>query len=374
MSKKNILRVISFVLLYLFIILFTNGCKRTIKKDISFKNDKISYMGRIGETDSCKEIYWPGSSITVKFRGSSLSAVLRDETGENYFNVIIDGEVESILRPDTVKMIYTLTPNLSNGIHTVTLFKRTEWTKGKTMFYGVQLEENSELLKPESKNKRIDFYGNSITAGYAVEDKTGKDSPEGTNTNCYNSYAAITARFFNADFNCIARSGIGITVSWFPMIMDEMYYRLNPADKNSKWNFSKATTDLVVINLLQNDSWLVNKPEFEEFKNRFGKKAPKKEFIINSYKNFIQKIKTEYPETPIICMLGNMDITKKGSPWINYVEEAVALLNDKNIYTLFIPYKNTDGHPNVKEQNILADSLITFIQNRFNWEKNISSN
>jgi len=346
------------------------GCRTKLKQDISFKDKRIDYMGRIGETDSCKEIYWSGSSITMKFHGSSISAVLKDETGDNYFNIIIDDKVNSILHPDTLKMIYDLTPVLSNGIHTVTLFKRTEWTKGKTFFYGIQLEQNSKLLKVPSKRKLIEFYGNSITAGYAVEDKTGKDNPEGTNTNNYVSYAAITARYFNADFNCIVRSGIGITISWFPMIMDEMYDRLNPADKNSKWDFNLTTPDIVVINLLQNDSWLVNRPENDQFKNRFGHKAPTDDFIINSYKSFVQKIRNKYSNAKIICMLGNMDITQKGSKWINIVKNAVSDINDNNIYTLFVPYKNTKGHPNVKEQNVIADSLIHFIKNEFGWGNN----
>ena len=356
-------------ILYLFFSsLLFYSCKTTLKKDISFKNDKIEYMGRIGKTDSCKEIYWPGSSITFKFKGSTISAVLKDETGDNYFNIIIDGKVESILHPDTVKRIYDLTPNLNDDIHTVTLFKRTEWTNGKTLFYGVQLEENSKLLKISFPKKMIEFYGNSITAGYAVEDNSGNDSPKGTNTNNYSSYAAITARYFNADYSCIARSGIGITVSWFPMIMDEMYYRLDPTDENSKWDFSKKTPDIVVVNLLQNDSWIVNKPENDQFKNRFGKSAPTESYIVESYKNFIKKIRDKYSDAKIICMLGNMDITKKGSKWINIVKKAASELQDKNIYTLFVPFKNTKGHPNVAEQNALADSLIHFIKKKFAWD------
>ena len=358
------------LLLLSFSILF-NSCNSTIKKDISFENEKIKYMGRIAETDSCKEIYWPGSEVTIKFKGRIISAILKDETGENYFNVIIDGKVSSILQPDTIKKIYVLTPLLDDGVHTVSLFKRTEWTSGKTMFYGIQLEKIAELLEIESQKRFIEFYGNSITAGYAVEDTTGKDSPKGKNTNCYNSYAAITARHFNADFNCIVRSGIGITVSWFPMIMDEMYYRLDPTNKDSRWDFTIKIPNIVVINLLQNDSWIVNLPDNENFKNKFGTQAPTEKFIMESYKEFIQKIRNQYPTTKIICMFGNMDITKKGSKWVKLVEEAIKSLSDKNIYTLFVPYKKTKGHPRVNEQNILADSLIHFIENKFHWKSNL---
>jgi hypothetical protein len=39
----------------------------------------------------------------------------------------------------------------------------------------------------------MEFYGNSITAGYAIEDFSGNDQPDSTYTNNYLSYAAITA-------------------------------------------------------------------------------------------------------------------------------------------------------------------------------------
>ncbi len=332
-------------------------------------NADIEYMGRIGHTDSTAEIYWSGSSATVAFNGTGVSALLKDEKGHNYFNIIIDGDSIIILHPDSTKKLYPLADNLPLGKHTVQLFKRTEWTKGKTSFYGFQLSSGAELLKIPSKKKSIEFYGNSITAGYAVEDYSGKDCPDSTNTNNYNSYAAMTARHFNANYSCIARSGIGITISWFPQVMKEMYYRLNPADPNSVWDFKKFTPDIVVINLFQNDSWLVERPEFEEFKRLFGTKKPDKNYIEQEYRNFVKSLREKYPKAAIICMLGSMDITRQPSKWPQYVKEAVKPLNDKNIYTLFIPYKNTPGHPRVKEQKVMADSLISFINKNQLWGK-----
>ena len=66
-------------------------------------------------------------------------------------------------------------------------------------------------------------------------------------------------------------------------------------------------------------------------------------------------------------MLGNMDITKKGSPWPGYVEKAVSEINDPKIFTYFATYKNTYGHPKVKEQKALADGLINFIDKNIKW-------
>jgi hypothetical protein len=62
-----------------------------------------------------------------------------------------------------------------------------------------------------------------------------------------------------------------------------------------------------------------------------------------------------------------MDATKEGSPWPGYIQKAVTELRDKNILTHFFPYKNTSGHPNVKEQQAMADDLIAFIDQNVKW-------
>ena len=261
-----------------------------------------------------------------------------------------------------------LASGLAEGTHKVELFKRTEWDKGKTWFYGFETAKETQILPPPPPKKRkIEFYGNSITCGYAIEDSSGKDSEHGYFENNYLSYAAITARHFNAQYYCTSKSGIGIMVSWFPLIMREMYNRLDATDSTSIWDFSQYTPDVVVINLLQNDSWIINMPDNEQFKYRFGNKAPGEDFIISSYRQFVEMIRDKYPQAYIICALGNMDATKEGAPWPGYIQKAVDQLHDHKIYIHFFKYKNTDGHPKISEQRAMADSLIGFIEKNIKW-------
>jgi hypothetical protein len=336
-------------------------------KFFSYKNrDIIRYEGRVGFTDSAAILYWPGTSVYFNFKGSSLKGVFKESDTSNYYNVIIDGKVLSKVHFDTVKKVYVVASGLKNKKHTLQLFKRTEWDKGKTFFYGFEGNKIRPLAASPNPKRKIEFFGNSITCGYAMEDDTG-DSPVGYYENNYDSYAAITARHFSAQYHCTSKSGIGITISWFPLIEKEMYDRLDPTDSLSKWNFENYVPDLVVINLLQNDSWLVNMPTNDQFKYRFGTQEPSEEFIINEYKNFVQSVRNRYPVAKIICMLGNMDITRKGSAWPSYVTKAVNRMNDKNIDTFFVPYKNTPGHPKTSEQKLLADKLIAFIEKDMQW-------
>jgi len=144
--------------------------------------------------------------------------------------------------------------------------------------------------------------------------------------------------------------------------MPEEYYRFNPNDSNSKWDFTKKEPDIVVVNLFQNDSWLVNQPNNEQYKRRFGTMAPTKQQTIESYVSFLKTIRSKYANAKIICMLGNMDITKQNSVWPDYVNKAVTKIDDSKIYTLFVPYKNTPGHPKVNEQQLIAEKLTAFIK------------
>ncbi len=354
-------------ILVAFTLLFFYNVNCFSQQFISFNDKHISYEGRIPFTSDAAELMWPGTYVTINFIGTGISGIFKDQDTSNYYNIIIDKKNIQKFQFDTLKKTVVLAEGLPYGKHSLQLFKRTEWDKGKTWFYGFVENSKTKLLKSDKLPKRkIEFFGNSITCGYAIYD-SAKDFPYGYYENNYDTYAALTARHFNAQYHCTSKSGIGIMVSWFPLIMPEMYNRIDPTDSSSKWNFSKYTPDVVVINLFQNDSWIVTMPENDQFKKRFGNKPPDESQIIDAYKSFVQTIRSTYPKASIICMLGNMDITKKGSPWPSYVQTAVDELHDKKIFTYFAPYKNTNGHPKVKEQLTMAHGLIKFIDEHIKW-------
>jgi lysophospholipase L1-like esterase len=356
--------------LYFLVIFSFIACTFCCAQSIVIKSHDvhIRYSGRIVMTDDAAELSWSASSIKMNFKGTGVKAILKDEHGYDYWNVIIDNKVVSVIQPDSIQKEYTLISGLPEGSHTVELFKRTEWSMGKTWFYEFELDKNASVLPPPASQKRkIEFFGNSISCGYAIEDTTGQDRGTAPYENAYLSYASITARHFDAEQHNTTKSGIGILVSWAPMIMPELYYRLDPTDAESKWDFSNYKPDIIVINLLQNDKWIMDLPDNDQFKAKFGTKRPTDEQIIKAYKDFVKTIRNRYPKAQIICALGNMDIVKDGSPWPGYVQKAVAQIGDKNIYTHFFPYKNTPGHPNKKEQQVLADDLIAFIDQHIKW-------
>ncbi len=345
----------------------------TVNGFISFADPHIQYEGRVGLANKeAAELYWPGTTVRLVFEGTGITAFFKDSTGQAYLNVIIDGDSIHRIRVDTVKKAYVLASNLRPGRHTIELFKRTqihkEYKRGFVKFFGFQLEEDSKVFSPPPlKKRKMEFYGNSITCGHAIEDTSGGDSGASIYENNYLSYGALTARHFGAQYSCIAKSGIGVMVSFGSLIMPEMYKLRNPFDSTDLWDFSKYVPDIVVVNLFQNDGGIVKRPEYVEFKRRFGTKPPDENFIVQSYSRFIAEIRGKYPKANIICSLGSMSATEEGSAWPGYVQKAVNQLNDQKIFTHFFKYKNTPGHPRVSDHKIMAESLIRFIDTHIKW-------
>ena len=114
---------------YLFVILFIAfGCLSQNELVVNFSNQEIEYWGRTDTTNiESTELYWSGTSIKINFEGESVRALLKDESGNNYYNIIIDSDSISIIKPDTIKRYYQLASNLSKGKHSIEIFKRTSF-------------------------------------------------------------------------------------------------------------------------------------------------------------------------------------------------------------------------------------------------------
>ena len=356
--------------LYYTLILFFDSFGCFAQLYVKPNNHKVTYQGRVAIHTDSTSIYWPGTSISINFKGTSIKAQLKSTKEDAYFYAIIDDSVN--LKIEVLKnqpaQYYTLASNLISKSHTVTLFKLSNSTSAN-QFYGFQINDKANVLPPNKILKRkIEFYGNSITAGHGVDTPAGlTDSGEPKYFNNYHTYAAITARYFNAQYVNTSRSGIGVTVSWFPEIMPEIYDRIDPFNASSKWDFKKYQPDIIVVNLFQNDSWLVNNTNHPQFKSRFGTQKPSEEFMIEAYKDLIKNIRNKNSKASIVCALGNMDATKEGSKWPEYIASAIKKLNDPKIYQVVFPYKNTPGHPKRSEQETMAKQLISFIEANVRW-------
>ena len=362
MKKLIVIKI--FLLLFACASVSTAGTK--VYNVINAGNSNLQYTGRIDFSNPASaKITWPGSYIKANFTGSSLGLILNDEYGNNYFDVIIDNNINKPIILDCIKgeKIYSIADNLNTNNHSLLVFKRTEGSQGCTFFNGLVLDENGTLLGPPKRpTRKIEFIGDSITSGMSNETPIG--NPEGMTSerNNFLTYGAITARNLDADYTCISQSGIGIMISWFDFTMPDFFDQLDATGiHGKKWDFKKWQPDVVVINLFQNDSWLVNRL----------KPVPDDNQRVLAYYNFIKTVREKYPKAYIICTLGSMDATKPGSKWPGYISKAVDEFkkknNDKRIDVLFFEYTGFSAHPRVKQHKENAEKLTKFIKTKMNW-------
>ncbi len=231
------------------------GAANVQNKIIPYNNPQIYYEGRILYNHDAAELYWSGTSETILFKGSSISAILKDSDTANYYNVILDDDVVQKIHTDTFKQSYQLAAGLSNTKHKVQLFKRTEWIWAKHYFMDLQQQAALKYYHPLfQKSGKLNFMATLLLVATAQKTAAAMIQERDTLKIITLIMFAITARHFNAQYYTISRSSIGVTISWDPLIMPEMYNRTDATYSASKWDFKKYTPNIVAVNLFQNDS------------------------------------------------------------------------------------------------------------------------
>jgi len=335
---------------------------------VAADNDKLQYTGRIDFAQpGAPVLSWPGTSVAGNFTGTTLAVRLDDQLGKNYFNVFIDGDLSYpfVLEAAKGDKTYLVAQGLAPGRHSFLLTKRTEGEEGATVFRGLELADGGALLAPPPRPaRRIEFFGDSITSGMGNEGAENGRDDLGKDKNNFMSYAAIAARELGAEAHITSQSGIGVMISWFPFTMPDFYDQLSAVgDNDSRWDFSRWTPEVVVINLMQNDSWLIGRDHRLQ-------PEPDDAGRIAAYQRFVARIRQLYPKAYIVCALGSMEATKAGSAWPGYVTSAVERLRkggDTRIDTLFFPFSGYGQHPRIKQHQANAARLSAFIRQKTGW-------
>jgi len=213
---------------------------------------------------------WSGAQMACRFKGTSVSAQLMGGKVAGRFLAIVDGKQQTpfVISSGTMKG-YTLAQGLSDAEHEVVLWKLTEdfeqkKAKGADAFGGFNAA--AFLDAPAPKNRRLEFIGDSDTAGWCADgSKKGGDAY--TLENTHQTWAVRLAQDLGADFVAEAVSGIGAYNSKVAggIIQDYLPNTL-PFDSSEAWDVSRQQTpDAVVILIGPND----NKPSSSGFKTAY---------------------------------------------------------------------------------------------------------
>jgi hypothetical protein len=362
MNMKNIAILISTLL----ISAAAMSAKPKVMTETPASDPRIEYTGRTLVNGNEVSYDWSGVYFRVKFNGPYLAMKCSD-TRNCWFNIWVDKEMSPVadrkFMVGAADTLVVLAEGLGKGEHEVILQKRTEGEQGRFTVHSF-LSEGEILQACGRKERHIEFIGDSYTAGYGTESASGNDPFLAETENCNLTYAAIAARYFNADFNLISHSGQGICRNYDDYRpgynMPDRYSQTFDESTAEAWSpdMSPYTPDIVVIYLCTNDFSTARQPHELIFAQR--------------YIELLKKVKAYYGEDiPILCMASNV------TPFsFDHIRNACLMSGLSNVsymgMTVNVHNHSTDlgasAHPNYKGQIKVASNVIPYISSITGWD------
>ena len=152
----------------------------------------------LGRTTTAKpfEFSYANTGVEFEFTGTTLGVVVTGQpkwTSANYF-CVIDGETVVEFKVKAGTNSYMLAENLANKEHTAKIMRFQELYDNAMTFDGVITDAGVTITKTADRPLKIQFIGDSLTAGYNL--------PNGTSV-----YSYQTAEILNADMQSLASAG-----------------------------------------------------------------------------------------------------------------------------------------------------------------------
>lgn len=347
--------------------------------EIKFNDSKIAYGGRIDMKADGAYFYFASSYASVSFKGTSVSAVINNSAvwGSLCLGYIIDGRMGKIPlnRQDNGKDITlliadSLEPDMT---HTLTIYKRHAANHSfalKTLSC-----EGEFLTAPEKPSMKMEFYGDSVSAGEVSEafDFTGRTDPASHDSsfdNSYLSYTWQTARLLGADIQNVSQGGIAVfdNTGYFhaphmigmESVYDKMCY-FPEGGEITEWDFSRYSPDYVVFALGQNDqhNGITDENDLDihdpDYRTKW-KEGYKK--IVNGIREHYSKDTKYIFLTTLLC---------HDPEWDKAIGEITEELKTDGVKAYHMMFKRngaaTPGHPRYQEHKEMAEELAEFIRN-----------
>lgn len=330
---------------------------------------EFRYEGRFDKRDPLGPvIIWQSSRVRVDFEGEHLALVFDNLRGQNVFEVDVDGVTRVVPVQEGSDLRWIHLPPLGSGRHSMVLSKLTESFVGLVRFRGIGVEAGARVFEPADPGYRLrmEFFGDSITAGACNEDGDNDQWKNRISHNSVKGYAAMTAAAFRADHRNISVSGMGISTGYVDVTAGETWDHLYPRMTEPWTGDSKSTIphkespradlttwipDVVFVNLGENDQSFTQ-----------GQRLPFPADFTNRYVDLVMAIRKAYPASHIVLLRGGMAGGSTEADLRMAWEAAVARLTaaDPAVHA-FIFGHWSEQHPRVPDHRAMADELVDWL-------------
>lgn len=326
----------------------------------------VHTYGRMNKDDDGLWLEYTATGFSVQFVGTKLNLtyVVEESYAENftpYVTVVVDDESYEEAAYYACPKDGIISLEMAEGYHTVRIFKRSEGQFSQLKVTGVYT--NGYFVEnKESSERLIEFFGDSITAGYGNRGVGAgfftKDE-DGLAT-----YAFLAANKLNAEASIVAASGKAINLNvWsadikIPHLLEYTTFT-NPAPY-----VPEQIPQVVVINGGANDGTYINQATTD------ASMKERQAAFVEAYVQFLKNIAEKYEGTTIICctnMLGEGGVIKP------LIEEAITRAGVENVHLLTLPAAQqdgmlgADGHPLVVSHQKAAVVLEEKIREIMGW-------
>jgi lysophospholipase L1-like esterase len=329
---------------------------------------RVEIVGRYDARDPQRLRFgYPGSGFLLRFRGRSLNVEVSSDSDKAALTVVVDHGLPELRVLEKGRNDVVLASQLSEDIHTVEVYKRTETWQGIVAFSELRLSEGGELLAPPPLPRRkLMFIGDSVTCGAGIDNNAEcKADPALPGNNAYEAYGMLLGRRLDAQSHLVCYGGRGLERDYRGLgeadgvVNIPQFYQLAIASDEPSgrvpWDASRWQPDAIVVSLGTND-----------FNLQKTKPLDQKRWI-NEYVDFVRFLRKTYRHAFILLTEGSI-VT---DPLLRQmVQETVAKVRDKKVrYVSSQHYSGLacDAHPTQAQHVKIADDLEPAIRQTLGW-------
>ncbi len=316
---------------------------------------RFLYEGRFDRANSQQPVViWSGSRLSLDFEGSSLALEFGAVTDQAVFNVTVDGVTDIADLKAAKSARYAWPHPLAAGRHHLEVFKRSEVAKGHAAFAGVELAAGAQAWAPSvpAYKLKIEFFGDSITAGACNEDGAKDQWDDFRTHNHALSYGYLTSQALSADHRAVAVSGMGIRIGYVDVLAGQVWDKLYPRADSPRADLAAWQPDVAFVNFGEND---------DSFTKGHGMPFPPD--WVSGYVALVRAIRAAYPHARIVLLRGGMTGGAKSERLIPAWERAVRELeagDPRVAHYAFTHYSVL--HPRVSDDRAMSAELVAWLK------------